>query len=163
MSDYKGDNILEKLGALVPGFAGYAQREGRRKSDKLLRMSLAKEVHDKKQVLDDIVQGLSNEGKLATVSHFDAIRRQLDLIGNRLAYANYGTSGFFDIVQINEIDLDRVYSHDLAMVASVRECLQKVDRLSTAADPLRLVSDIRDGLKHIETLIDGHNKILVEA
>lgn len=163
MSDYRGDNILEKIGAFVPGYAGYAQREGRRHSDKLLRTAIAKAVTAKKQVVDDAVQRLTGEGKLAMIPPLDAIRRQLDLIANRLAYANYGTSGFFDIVQITEQNLDRVYSHDLSMVTSVRDSLQTVDALATATEPSASVSAIRNALKHFEHLIDERNKILMEA
>jgi hypothetical protein len=163
MSDYRGDNILEKIGAFVPGYAGYAQREGRRHSDKRLRTAMTKAVMAKKRVVDDAVQRLTGEGKLAMVPPLDAIRRQLDLIANRLSFANSGTSGFFDIVQINEQDLDRVYAHDLLMVINVRDSLQNVDALTTAAEPSVLVPAIHDALKHLEHLIDERNKILMEA
>jgi hypothetical protein len=163
MSDYKGTNILEKIGAFVPGYAGYAQREGRRQTDKLLRAATVKEIQTKKRLLDEAVQRLTGEGKLTHLPPLDAIRRQLDLIANRLAYAKYGTSGFFDIVQINEQDLDRVYSYDLSMVSAVRECLQKVDAVTTATESDRLSVDIREGLKQLEKLIDARNKIFMEV
>ncbi len=163
MSDYKGTNILEKIGAFVPGYAGYAQREGRRQSDKLLRAATAKEIRTKKRLLDDAVQRLTGEGKLAHLPPLDAIRRQLDLIANRLAYANYGTGGFFDVIQINEQDLDRVYSYDLSIVSAVQECLKKVDAITTATETDRLSAEIRDGLKQLETLIDARNKIFMEV
>ena len=163
MSRYQGTNVLEKIGAFVPGYAGYAEREGRRQADKLLRAALAKDMQTKKKLIDGTIQRFTGEGKLASVSQLDALRRQLDLTANRLSYANCGASGFFDAVQINEQDLDRVYAYDLSMVAAVEACMQKVDAMTKAADADRLCPEIHEGLRQLEDLIDKRNKVLMEV
>jgi len=38
MADYTGKNIFEKIGSFIPGYKGYSEKEGRRDTDKLLRM-----------------------------------------------------------------------------------------------------------------------------
>ena len=37
-------NILDKIGALIPGYSGYAERDGRRNCDKILRESIANQL-----------------------------------------------------------------------------------------------------------------------
>ena len=44
MAEYKGNNIFEKLGALIPGYKGYSEREGRRDTDKILRNHIAESL-----------------------------------------------------------------------------------------------------------------------
>ena len=163
MGDYKGNNLIEKLGAFVPGYAGYAQREGRRKSDKLLRTTAAKEIQKKKKALDDVGERLLREGKLALIPDIDAIRRQIDLIANRLSSANCGASGFFDIIQVDERDLDRLYSYDLSIVDAIQDCLQKLDAMASDNDPTSQAGSIRQRLKQLESMIDARNKVLTEV
>lgn len=115
MGDYTGTNILEKLGAFVPGYPGYAQREGRRKTDKILRLSITRLLADQKPVLDAATQMLLKEKALDLVVAVDEVRRTLDLTANKVRLAEYGNSGFFDLVQIKEQELDRLYSFDLSL------------------------------------------------
>jgi len=115
VGDYTGDNILEKLGAFVPGYPGYAQREGRRKTDKMLRSSIARLLEDQKSVLDAATQMLLKAKVLNLVGPVDEVKRTLDLTANRIRLAEYGNSGFFDIAQIKEPELERLYSYDLSL------------------------------------------------
>lgn len=46
MSEYKG-NILEKIGAFIPGYKGYSVKEGGKGMDKFLRLEIAKHLRGK--------------------------------------------------------------------------------------------------------------------
>ena len=51
MADYTGKNIFEKIGAFIPGYKGYSEKEGRRDTDKLLRLEIAKQLDRLKELM----------------------------------------------------------------------------------------------------------------
>lgn len=60
MSEYKGKNILEKIGAFIPGYKGYSEKEGRKDTDKLLRLEIAKHMDHMKLAHNQVVYGIAD-------------------------------------------------------------------------------------------------------
>ncbi len=52
MSSYGRKNFFEVLGAFVPGYKGYSEKEMRRESDRILRDAIVSRLQDKKTVVD---------------------------------------------------------------------------------------------------------------
>src|SRR5262245_45757160 len=104
---------LEDLLRRVPGFRGYLEKEYRRESDALQRETLADRLMRSKRGLDDYARRLVDAGQISDVSQCDRLRSKLDRLIGRLRGAMQGYSGMFDLVQIDEKVLDRVYEHDV--------------------------------------------------
>lgn len=119
MSDLR--NWLEQLGEKIPGYSGYTAREGRRDADKAQREHLADRLRAAKGPLTDAVRGLSSTGRLAQVGPADHVMKRLDQAENRVRFASYGYSGFFDAVKIDEAQLDALYEFDHALVEQIDE------------------------------------------
>ncbi len=65
MADYNGKNIFEKIGAFIPGYKGYSEKEGRRDTDKLMRIGIAKLLDGSKTDLEIIIrQNISEKDRL---------------------------------------------------------------------------------------------------
>ncbi len=138
MSDQR--NWLERLGDKIPGYSGYVDRERRRDIDKLHREHLADRLRSLKAPLTDLLRELSNGGRLFEVGPVDLAIKKLDKLENRVRFASYGYGGFFDVVKIEQPQLDAIYQFDLALV-------ERVDTLEAQVRELQSKADTGEGLK----------------
>jgi hypothetical protein len=133
-------NWLERLSNKIPGYSGYVDRERRRDIDKAHREHLADRLRSLKSPLTDLMRELSNSGRLFEVGPLDSAIKKLDHLENRVRFASYGYSGFFDVVKIEQPQLDLIYSFDLALV-------EHVDNIEAKLSELKNQSATADGLK----------------
>ena len=140
-------NLIERLGAMIPGFKGYLERETRREVDKMQRDWLAAQVDRGREGIQRRVRDWSRSGNLANLDLAASIEKLLDRVANRIRHADYGYSGFFDAVKIFEDKLDRLYQFDLSLAERVADLADRIAGLpGTAAEP-----ELRSLLRAIET------------
>jgi hypothetical protein len=139
-------NLLERLGAKIPGFKGYLEREMRREVDKMQRDWLAGQVDRARQGVQAKVRDWARAGALGNLDLAASLEKLLDRFGNRIRHADYGYSGFFDAVKIWEDELDRLYEFDLALSERVEELALRIESLSSTAEE----SELRDVLQATE-------------
>jgi hypothetical protein len=142
MSRNAGDqrNWIERLTEKIPGYTGYVDRERRRDIDKLHRESVADRLRALKSPLTDLMRELTSTGRLMEVGAVDSAIKKLDRLENRVRFASYGYSGFFDVVKIEQAQLDSIYRFDLALV-------EHVDKLETKLGELKTKAGTAEGLK----------------
>jgi hypothetical protein len=122
-------NLLERLGAKIPGYRGYQDRELRRDVDKLQREHLAAELGRLKALLSSRARDYTDAGQLAALAAFGRLDRQLDGLQQTIRFSDYGASGLFDPMKINEPELERLYAFDLGImddVAAVEQAIAAV-------------------------------------
>ena len=127
-------NWLERLVDKIPGFKGYQNRELRRDVDKMQREHLAKQIGEIKGAARDKVRDYTDAGQIGALSQFERIDQALDGLSQRIRFADYGQSGFFDPVKIGEAELERLYAFDLAFVDVVTALGASVRSLPRAGD-----------------------------
>jgi hypothetical protein len=54
----------------------------------------------------------ADAGKLGVLASFDRLDGQVDGLAQAIRFADYGASGFFDVVKIREEELDKLYQFD---------------------------------------------------
>lgn len=135
-----GRNWLERLSSKIPGYSGYVDRERRRDIDKLHREHLADRLRSLKAPLTEVVRELTGGGRLFEVGPVDSAIKKLDQLENRVRFASYGYAGFFDVVKIEQAQLDQIYKFDLALV-------EHVDRIEAKLKELKGRSGTSDSLK----------------
>ena len=133
-------NWIERLSSKIPGYSGYVDRERRRDIDKLHREHLADRLRSLKAPLTEVVRELTNTGRLFEVGPVDAAIKKLDHLENRVRFASYGYAGFFDVVKIEQAQLDAIYRFDLALV-------EHVDKIEAEISELKTKAATSDGLK----------------
>jgi hypothetical protein len=133
-------NWIERLSSKIPGYSGYVDRERRRDIDKLHREHVADRLRGLKAPLNDVMRELSNSGRLFEVGPLDTAIKKLDHLENRVRFASYGYTGFFDVVKIEDTQLDAIYRFDLALV-------DQVDRIQAKLSELKTKVTNSDGLK----------------
>lgn len=146
-------NLLERLMDKIPGFRGFQNRELRREVDKLQREHLAREVGEIKQAVRDKVQEYTDAGQIGALFLFGRMDGRLDGLSQGIRFADYGVSGFFDVVKINEPELDAIYQFDLSLVEDIAALADTV-----AAIPAPGQGDAQEACKralaHISALGD---------
>lgn len=113
-------NWIERLGARIPGYRGFQDRELRRDVDKLQREYLSQELERLKGVSRSKARAWADAGKIAVLGSFDRLDRQVDGLAQAIRFADYGASGFFDVVKIREEELDKLYQFDLSLLEGVQ-------------------------------------------
>ena len=146
-------NWLERLMDKIPGFRGFQDRELRREVDKLQREHLAKELGQIKNAVRGKAQAYTDAGQIGALYLFGRMDGRLDGLSQAIRFADYGLSGFFDVVKINEPELDAIYQFDLSLVEDVERLAGDV-----VAIPLPGQGDAQDAcnqaLAQISTLAD---------
>ena len=152
-------NWLERLGEKIPGYNGYVQKERRRDIDKLHREHLADRLRAIKQHLNDVVRELSDTGRLMEVGPIDRASKKLDHAENRVRFASYGYSGFFDVVKVEERQLDRLYQFDLALVQRVE---QLEDHAREMKSKMTTGPELKASAAQLESALDELNRTFDE-
>jgi hypothetical protein len=151
-------NLIERIGARIPGFRGYLERELRREVDQNLRFELASRI--------DRARGRVNEqmGRMSLGSGdlkaLESLEKGLDAVANRLRHAGSGYAGAFDAVKIHEAELDALYRWDLEMVLAVDALGGHVDALGSDAASL---ATAEASLATVRTLVEGRDGVVKAA
>lgn len=126
-------NWLERLTSKIPGYSGYVDRETRRDVDKRHREQLADRLRRAKEPLTEVMRELTNNGRLFEVTPVDSAIKKLDKLENRIRFATYGYAGFFDVVKIEQAQLDAIYRFDLSLVEHAEKVEAKITNLQAQA------------------------------
>lgn len=127
-------NLLEELGAKIPGFRGYLERELRRDVDKMQRDWLANQVDRARFALNGTIRAWTKAGRLDVLSTAGSVEKALDRLANRIRHADYGASGFFDVVKIRDAELEKIYAFDLALSETVEYLALQIEQLPPSSD-----------------------------
>jgi hypothetical protein len=152
---------IETILQYIPGFRGYLRKENRREADELQREWLADKLQRSKRALDEFARSLTDAGRLAELNHVERVRTKLDKLLARIRGAMQGYSGFFDLVDINEAVLDRVYAHDVALMEQTAALAGQIESLrGQSEDAPALLAPITVELEAIDDAWDRREDIL---
>jgi len=147
---YENVGGLNWLMRKIPGLGGYFERDDRRDADHKLRSWLADRLQRSKSGIDGLSRSLVDKVQLEALPLCDRLRAKLDKLIGRIQSAGRGYSSFFDVHQIDQTVLERVYEHDVQLTDSVDQLAGAIEQLSHGtsnpeAEINRLISEI-DGL-----------------
>jgi hypothetical protein len=114
-----------------------------------------------KPSLDTYGRTLTSAKKLDLLGELDRFKSRLDRTVSRLRGAMPGYSGFFDLVQIDEHLLDRVYAHDVKTMDTVDTLAGAIENLATMpADATSPLAALSDQLIQVDQAIEHRTDIL---
>jgi len=160
--------FLEQLGAFIPGFAGYKEKELRRESDKLLRETLARRLKDLNAELEDVYASITESKLTDAYSILNAATALMDKAISKVETADYGYAGFFDEIKIKEDALDAIYEYDKGLFDDVDYLLEKIGALASAAesedkeDVLKLAKEVKKLLMNFDKKLDKRKSVLLK-
>jgi hypothetical protein len=128
---------LERLGARVPGFAGYLERELRREMDQLLRRELATHIE---RARSGVLRHLATATPLAAeVSRLAAVEKALDGAAHRLRHAGSGYAGAFAAAKVREEQLEALYRFDEELAALVAAAVDASGNLAGGSEAVAVL------------------------
>jgi len=138
-------NIVDKIASLIPGYKGYAERDGRRNCDSVLRDSIANCLLEVEKKIDLIMfEALSNKDKVKLRS-LEIMRKKVNTLSSKIKYAPYGATAFFSDVKIKEDELEKIYLFDLEMQLKTNE-IQKLVLSNSVEGLSELLISLEDEL-----------------
>lgn len=120
---------IERLARMVPGVAGYQDKETSRDTDKTIRLRLIAELEQIKRDLEDEKRQLMEEKDLSLLPALDRVASKLDKLGNTVKYAARGYRGFFDTTKLDLKKLDQLCAFDLGLLDEVESIKAQVKRV----------------------------------
>ena len=126
----RAKNIFDRIGSLIPGYKGYAEREGRRNCDKILRDSIVEKLtYFEKNLYELMIESLNQKDKIK-MNDLEIVRKQINTFISKIKYAPHGVTSFFADNQIKEDELFKIYQFDLSLAESVikiEDNIQNID------------------------------------
>lgn len=161
----KKQAVLEKLLNVIPGFHGYRKKEHLREDDKLIREYMVRILEEAIRDLCDALTYLA-EYDFSTAEKFDSVMRELRLVTDKIRWAEHGYAPHYNIVKIQEEDLEKIREVDALLVEKVyklRDFIGTIKNDAMMGNPLRdkipeilrLINDIRSGLLEREKITRG--------
>ena len=130
--------LLGKLAVLVPGYAGYAERERRRETDQALRLSVAARLGAVREELEGRVVDALRSSDLERVEPLDALARRVATLADSVRHAPAGYAGLFDASSVSAAELDGLHGIDLAVREACEQLATVVGSLPAPADAAAL-------------------------
>ena len=147
-------NIFDKIGSLIPGYSGYAEREGRRQCDKILREEISSKLNSIEKFLDARIENSIKEKNHNEMNDFEKCRKKLNTLSSKIKFAPYGNSGFFNDAQIKENELMEVYKKDSALLDITKELETKIKSIEQ--------KEITNIIEQFETCLENRNQFIKE-
>ncbi len=149
----KGDrSFLEKIGKIIPGYSGYKEKLMRQEADKLLRDYLVQQIDIQSGYIKDIIDELTRGMKIEHLSLVDRPLKKLEKLRDRIKFAKYGYSGWFEPLKVDAGIIDKMYEFDEALI-------NWLELLSTKINDVKanLSEDValKAGLDELYKLIDN--------
>ena len=157
---------LERLVRIIPGVAGYQDKETSRDTDKTIRLRLTSELERFKRDLEQSKRQLMEKKDLSLLPALDGLASKLDKLGNTVKYAGRGYSGVFDTYKLDQKKLDQLYSFDLKLFDQLELLKIQVKRIGeTQADVTAFKKSIQEMdqvLDQVEQLFSTRQDILIK-
>jgi hypothetical protein len=137
-------NVFDKIGSLIPGYKGYADRDGRRNCDKILRDSISAQLSEsEKNIYSQMKEALKIKDK-SKMNELEEVRKETNTFLSKVKFAPYGATGFFSDNQIKEDELFSIYQYDFDLAESVKRFfeLSTSDDLVTTKNQLKNCTEI---------------------
>jgi len=152
----------------IPGYGGYKEKETRREADKMLRIHIAKQLYDYRLDVMKLQEKIVEQKRIDELNKVDKLSSHLEILEDRIKYAEYGYSGFFDNVKVDEGALDKLYEFDANLLQMILEVKELVKTLKENIDGegdvfLKKVEETITCLEEIERNFNDRKDVLMEA
>ena len=159
----RSKNIFDKIGSLIPGYRGYAERDSRRNCDKLMRNNIADEITKCESFINDRIKTEVKNNKLDSLQDLEECRQKLNTLSEKIKYAPYGESSFFGDSQIKEDELQNIYDSQLRNELYHQEVKIKADNKIELISEEEIKQLSRFELRRLHLDIEKDFRQLLEA
>ena len=153
-------NIFDKIGTLIPGYNGYADRDEKRNDDKKLRDELSRIINISETLIEKHQQQLVKIGEINLCKEWEIARKALNTVHTKVKNATYGESSFFSNNQLKVTELVEIYNIDYEMTERVHLIFKTADadinEVMSAGLVCKQVNEIENILSQRTTFINRY-------
>lgn len=85
-----------------------------------------------------------------------------------IKYAEHGASGFFDIVQVKEEELEKLYKFDLSLTESINHISKQIEKVKEIirmddTNVKSFVNELMDTLNKFDEHLDSRKQCILEV
>lgn len=131
-------NIFDKLGSLIPGYKGYAERNNRRQSEKILRDKICLMIKACEKEISAKIAKVIKIKEYPAIQDLEECRKRLNTLSDKIQYAPYGESAFFSNEQLKEDELLIIYQRDLDLLEKATEFKKVIPDLDVGTVLLKI-------------------------
>jgi hypothetical protein len=135
-------NIFDKIGALIPGYSGYAERDSRKNCDKKLRIFLSERLKKFEDLINEKILDTINESKIENLAHLEILRKKTSNLSSKIGFAPYGSNAFFSDQKIDSNELDVIYNYDLEISEKIETLF--LDDTINYNEAINIISSVED-------------------
>lgn len=159
--------LFEKIESVIPGFAGYKEKELRREADKLLRTELAKELKLLDKEIDEAYEEIVDSKLTGAYGIMDTTTALMDKIISKVEIADYGYAGFFNAMKIKEGALGRMYDFDASLFGEMQKIEKAVGKLADdvagdGANAERLAKELKAAVIEFDKKFDQRKGVMLD-
>ncbi len=159
----KKQAVLEKLLNIIPGFHGYRKKEHIREDDRLIREYMVRILEEAQRNIEDAVAVLA-EYDFSTAERFDSLMRDLRIVTDKIRWAEHGYAPHYNIVKIQEEDLEKMREIDAGIVEKVealRDLTVKLRDDVSMGNPVRdYIPKFMAAIREIKSLLMERDKVI---
>ncbi len=158
-------NAGDWLAKHIPGFAGYIKREERRRADKLYRDYLASKMTQSRAHLSRATVALTDSQDFASLKTVSRIDAKLETNTDRIRLADYGYTGWFDLVQIDQDQLAQLYEFDVNLARFVDEISESCKKLESSKpeETAGLLSQLSETIDSLEEKLKERDNLFING
>ena len=159
--------LSERILAELPGFRGYKEKELRRESDKLIRNQLYRKLSGAKSGFKDVFQKVSDRRMFDVLPDIDRVVAKFDRVSEKVNHASYGYTGFFNVVKVQEENLDRMIDFDNQLFDNAQKIAEEVSALKSEVEKQKFdkakdhVRSVRETLEAFEEAFDRREEVIL--
>ena len=142
--------LSERILAEIPGFRGYKEKELRRESDRLIRNHLHDKLSRAKSDIKDVFQKLADRRYMDMLTDMDRLVAKFDRVVEKVNHASYGYTGFFNVVKIEEENLDRMIDFDNQLVDEAEKVVNEVTVFKSEV----VKQNFKNAKTHIQNVVE---------
>jgi hypothetical protein len=145
--------IISKIQMFVPGFHGYRVKEDLRAADNMLRMQIAERLASIRKDGEGCRSVMAANGSLEHLERLGALIARFKTVEQEVAHAAQGYSGISAKTKVGDVELNKLYDYDYALVSSLADMAADAQKLKAAANSDNKAS-IRENIDAMAARID---------
>jgi hypothetical protein len=160
-------DAMKKLVRIVPGIAGYQDRETLRDTDKAVRLKLADELQEIRLSIEAEKKLLMEKKDFSVLPALDRITSLLDKTAHIAKFSSRGYSGMFDTFRFTDEKINKLYSFDLGLfddIGCIRASAKDIhDSVADTAAMRNAINRMSDAIGGLEKKFSSRQDILTEG
>jgi hypothetical protein len=158
-------DLVSRITAKFPGFAGYVEKAETYDADKIVRGLIVDRIGTFKNGINEKLSDLAKKKERALLPDLDALSLKMETVIKKCQHADFGKTAALSSMKLSDDDVNRLLEFDWRLISSLDELDKSVNELRAAAaeNLSAVIGGISDKLREFEKKFDERKNVLLEV